>query len=467
MNKLQTAGTGTAVVVIAAAMGFGALARTAPGISPSRSVDAALVQRGEYVSRVADCAACHTAIGGRLYAGGLAIESPVGTIYSTNITADKARGIGAYTLAEFDRAVRQGVRKDGATLYPAMPYPSFAHMSNDDVEALYAYLQHGVPAADVADKPEEIRWPLSMRWPLALWRGLFAPAVVAETPGDSDSVSVARGKYLVEGPGHCGACHTPRGKAMQEAALDDSSPRFLAGGTLIDGWFVPSLRSDPDSGLGRWSEEDLAQFLRSGRTDHAAVFGGMADVVAWSTRHATDADLHSIAAYLKTLGPAQTATTGNMVASAASPGSNDHGQTVYRQECAICHRDNGAGVARMFPPLAGNPVVIAPNPISLVKLVEQGAALPPGNEAPSTVAMPGYAGRLSDRDVADVVNYIRGAWGNRSGNEVQAADVGRIAHGARPAAGGEAAGWTVMSPQPYGEGWTFSPETHTGHDSAQ
>lgn len=460
------------VVVIVGGVAFLVLSRTRPGLAGDVGSDKALVTRGEYVARMADCASCHTAIHGQAYAGGLQIKSPIGTIYSSNVTPDKATGIGNYTLADFDRAVRQGVRKDGATLYPAMPYPSFARMSDDDITALYAYFMHGVAPANSADHAEGIRWPLSMRWPLAVWRGLFAPAPGA--PAASVAASdpdVARGEYLVTGPGHCGACHTPRGVAIQEKALDNTSPAFLAGGSTIDGWVVPGLRGEDDTGLGRWSVDDIAAFLKTGRTDHAAVFGGMADVVAWSTQYGSDADLHAIGAYLKTLQPAASA-TGKYVADNATTtlldsgqAQGNHGAEVYLQQCAICHQNDGGGIARMFPPLAGNPVVVSGNPASLVNIVINGAALPPNSWAPSTVAMPGYRDTLSDKDIADVTNFIRGAWGNTVGTHADEKLVGQLRKDA--ATGNPDSAWSAISPQPYGDGWTFAPQTHTGADKAQ
>jgi mono/diheme cytochrome c family protein len=461
------------VVVVALVLAY--VTRTSPGLQGDVGNDPALVGRGQYLARVADCAACHTAIGGKVYAGGLKIASPVGTIYSTNITPDKATGIGGYSLADFDRAVRQGVRKDGASLYPAMPYPSFARMTDADIKALYAYFQHGVAAVDAPNKAEGIRWPLSMRWPLALWRGVFAPAVTPMQPPASGDPQVARGEYLVTGPGHCGACHTPRGSAMQEQALDDrkGGAAFLAGGTVIDNWYVPGLRGDDAQGLGRWSEEDIVDFLKTGRTDRSAVFGGMADVVAWSTQYFTDDDLRAVAKYLKTLPPAQAGKAGYVYDGSTKAwldgGRLDGhpGALVYQQECALCHRNDGKGVARMFPPLAGNPVVLSDDPISLVHLIVQGGALPPSNWAPSTVAMPAYAERLSDQQIADVTNFIRGAWGNKAAANVTAAGVAAARRGDTSSSGGDTASWNVMPPQPYGEGWTFSPQTHAGADAAQ
>ncbi|MBB2201801.1 cytochrome c [Gluconacetobacter tumulisoli] len=453
---------------------FGLLATGAMAQAP----DQALIDKGAYVARLGDCVACHTALHGQAYAGGLEIKSPIGTIYSTNITPDPTYGIGRYTFEDFDQAVRHGVRKDGSTLYPAMPYPAFSRMSSDDMHALYAYFMHGVAPAAQPNKPVQISWPLSMRWPLSIWRMLFSPSPAEFKPAPGTDPVVARGEYLVTGPGHCGACHTPRGFAMQEKALDGSGGAvFLSGGAPIDNWVAPSLRNDPAVGLGRWSEDDIYYFLKSGRIDHSAVFGGMADVVAWSTQYFSDDDLRAIAKYLKSLPPVPPSqgdytydpSTADMLASgktASSPGAD-----VYLKQCTICHRNDGGGVARMFPPLAGNPVVVTDNPTSLVNVIVNGGVLPPTNWAPSAVAMPAYGKTLSPQQIADVVNFIRSSWGNRAPASVTAADVTKLrATGAPVSSSGwnsSSSGWLIFHPQPYGAGWTFAPQTHSGVDQAQ
>ena len=456
---------------LAATLALGSVAFVAHAQS---SDDQALIQRGAYVAHLADCAACHTGIGGKLYAGGLQIKTPIGAIYSTNITPDAGTGIGGYTFEQFDQAVRQGIRKDGSTLYPAMPYPSFARMTEDDMKALYAYFMHGVQPVAQTNKAVDISWPMSMRWPLAIWRKVFAPTPTTATTAPSDDNPIARGEYLVTGAGHCGACHTPRGTGMQEKALDGSSPDFLSGGAPIDNWIAPSLRSNPNSGLGRWSEEDIYYFLKTGRTDHAAVFGGMADVVAWSTQHYSDDDLHAIAKYLKSLPevPAQGAAYAYNDATAKALDQGDTsghpGADTYVKQCAICHRNDGGGVARMFPPLAGNPVIMSGNPTSLVNVIVNGGVLPPTNWAPSAVAMPAYKHDLTDQQIADVANYIRQAWGNQAEapkTVVTASAVQALREHDMPVS--DISGWLRLTPQPYGAGWTFAPQTHTGKDEAQ
>ncbi|MFB4248224.1 c-type cytochrome [Pseudomonas idahonensis] len=393
----------------------------------------ALVKQGEYLARAGDCVACHTAKDGQPFAGGLPMETPIGVIYSTNITPDKT-GIGDYSFEDFDQAVRHGVAKDGSTLYPAMPFPSYARVSDADMQALYAYFMKGVAPVVRDNQDSDIPWPLSMRWPLSIWRWMFAPSV--ETPAlatGSDPV-ISRGAYLVEGLGHCGACHTPRALTMQEKALSASDgSAFLSGSAPLEGWIAKSLRGDHKDGLGSWSEEQLVQFLKTGRSDRSAVFGGMSDVVVHSMQYMSEADLTAIARYLKSL-PAndpkdQPHLYDQQVAEALWKGDDSQpGAAVYIDNCAACHRTDGQGYTRVFPALAGNPVLQSADATSLIHIVLKGGTLPATHSAPSTFTMPPFAWRLSDQEVADVVNFIRGSWGNQA-SAVKAGDVAALRNG--------------------------------------
>ena len=387
----------------------------------------ALIKQGEYLARAGDCVACHTAKDGKPFAGGLPMETPIGMIYSTNITPDPT-GIGAYSFDDFDNAVRHGVAKNGSTLYPAMPYPSYARVNQADMQALYAYFMQGVKPVAQANKAVDIPWPLSMRWPLAMWRWTFAPAVADFTPMLGQNPVVSRGAYLVEGLGHCGACHTPRALTLQEKALSATDgSTFLSGSAPLEGWIAKNLRGDHKDGLGSWSEEQLVQFLKTGRSDRSAVFGGMSDVIVHSMQYMSDADLTAIARYLKTL-PAVDSTNAPhqydpAVADALWNGDDSkRGAAVYIDNCAACHRTDGHGYTRVFPALAGNPVLQSDDPTSLIHIVLKGGTLPATHTAPSTFTMPGFDWRLSDQEVADVVNFIRTSWGNK-GSDVKPADV--------------------------------------------
>lgn len=392
--------------------------------------DDALLKKGEYLARAGDCVACHTAKGGKPFAGGLPMETPIGTVYSTNITPD-ANGIGKYSFEDFDQAVRHGVGKDGSTLYPAMPYPSYARVSDDDMRALYAYFMKGVAPEATPNKPTDIPWPLSMRWPLSIWRGLFAPQVQAwQAPVNSDTV-VNRGAYLVEGLGHCGACHTPRAITMQEKALNPAEgSQFLSGSAPLEGWIAKNLRGDHKDGLGSWSEADLVQFLKTGRSDRSAVFGGMSDVVEHSMQYMSDADLVAIARYLKTLAPSDPNDKPHVydkqVAEALWKGDDSKlGASVYIDNCTACHRTDGHGYAKVFPALAGNPVLQTTDPTSLIHVVLAGGTIPATQTAPSNFTMPAFGWRLNDQQVAAVVSFIRTSWGNQ-GSPVTAKEVSAL-----------------------------------------
>lgn len=394
------------------------------------AADTDLVKQGEYLARAGDCVACHTAKGGKPFAGGLPMETPIGTIYSTNITPDKT-GLGDYSFEDFDQAVRHGVAKNGSTLYPAMPYPSYARVSESDMQALYAYFMKGVEPVAQVNKDSDIPWPLSMRWPLAGWRWMFAPKVEDyQAQAGADPV-ISRGAYLVEGLGHCGACHTPRALTMQEKSLSASDgSAFLSGSAPLEGWIAKSLRGDHKDGLGSWSEEQLVQFLKTGRSDRSAVFGGMSDVVVHSMQYMSQQDLTAIARYLKSL-PAldpkdQPHQYDKQVADALWKGDDSKpGASVYIDNCAACHRTDGHGYTRVFPALAANPVLQTADATSLINIVLNGGTLPATHTAPSTFTMPAFAWRLSDQEVADVVSFVRGSWGNK-GAPVKASDVANL-----------------------------------------
>lgn len=356
---------------------------------------------GEYVAKAGDCTACHTAPGGALLAGGMKFPTPLGAIYATNITPDKQHGIGAYSFDEFDRAMRQGIAKDGHRLYPAMPYTSYAKMNAADMRALYDYLMQEVPAQNAANRLSDIRWPLSMRWPLAVWNQLFHDDAQYR-PDSGQSAEWNRGAYLVQGAGHCGSCHTPRGWAMQEKGLDSKEPAFLSGAEL-DGWFASNLRGMP--------QEEVAALLKTGRSRHAAVAGPMSEVVTHSTQYLTDDDLNAIATYLHSLA-AEKPQAEKAVAPVAD--SQQAGQRTYAMYCSTCHGNKGEGSDNTIPALAGNATVTADNPLTALRVLLEGAQTPITQQA-TAIAMPGYGWALNDRQAADLMSYLRGSWGNQAG----------------------------------------------------
>ncbi|MGR6735859.1 MULTISPECIES: c-type cytochrome [Pseudomonas] len=388
------------------------------------SFDPALVSRGEYVARVSDCVACHSLPGKAPFAGGLEMATPLGAIHATNVTPDRDTGIGAYSLADFDRAVRQGVAPGGRRLYPAMPYPSYVKLSDDDMRALYAFFMKGVQPASQPNVPSDIPWPLNMRWPIALWNGLFAPTTPYAAKPAEDALW-NRGAYIVQGPGHCGSCHTPRGLAFNEKALDESGAPFLAG-ALLDGWYAPSLRQDANSGLGRWSEPQIVQFLKTGRNKHAVVYGSMTEAFNNSTQFMADEDLAAIARYLKSLpGDPQRDGTPWQYQAVSAARLDSPGAHTYVTRCASCHGLDGQGQAEWMPPLAGATSALAKENASAINITLNGSQRVVAAGVPDAYRMPAFREQLSDREIAEVLTFVRGTWGNQGG-AVDAQAVGKL-----------------------------------------
>ncbi|RBQ34088.1 alcohol dehydrogenase [Rahnella aquatilis] len=357
------------------------------------------MSEGEYVAKSADCAACHTSPQGADLSGGVRFATPVGEIYSTNITPDIQHGIGGYSFEEFDKAMREGIAKDGHALYPAMPYTSYVKMSGKDMRALYDYLMKEVKPQPVANRENDISWPMSVRWPLRVWNSIFLEDGEYRPQADQ-SAQWNRGAYLVQGAGHCGACHTPRGWVQQEKALNEKDMAFLSGGEL-DGWSAPSLR-----GL-KISQPELVTLLKSGRNTHDAVSGPMGEVITNSTQFMTDDDLNSMAVYLLSLkAEAQPAPAQKAVATEA-------GQQTFMRYCSTCHGVKGDGKAFAIPALAGNLTVNAENPQTLLRVILYGAQTPVTAEHMSNT-MPGYGWTLTDQQAADLTNTLRASWGNQA-----------------------------------------------------
>ena len=385
----------------------------------TQSASAELVQRGEYVARQADCVACHSIPKGTPFSGGLEMGTPLGSIFATNVTPDKETGIGNYTLADFDRAVRHGVTPDGRRLYPAMPYPSYVKMNDEDIRALYAFFMNGVVPVNQPNKPTEIEWPMNMRWPLALWNAVFTESGTYVQKSSQDEVW-NQGAYLVQAAGHCGSCHTPRSITMSEKALDESSPLYLSG-ALLDGWYAPSLRQDHNTGLGRWSEDDIFQFLKNGRNRHAVVFGSMSEAYNNSLAFMTDGDLHAIGRYLKSL-PGDPVRDGQpwQYPATAVPVSladrkNVAGAQTFASKCGFCHGVDGRGQNQWIPPLAGAASSLAKENASQINTTLNGSARVVSNGVPDSYRMPSFREQLSDQEIADVLSYIRTSWGNHGG----------------------------------------------------
>ena len=395
-----------------------------------------LVQRGAYLARAGDCIACHTAPEGRPFAGGVPLNTPIGMIYSTNITPDLETGIGRYSMDDFVKVMREGVAKDGHRLYPAMPYTSYARLSQEDLLALYAYFMQGMEPVHNPNHPTQLSWPLSMRSLMAVWNALYLKKGEYATDPNK-SASWNRGAYLVQGLGHCGGCHTPRGVLSQEKAGSEKDGRQYLAGATLDNWHASPLTGDRETGLHAWSKDEIVEFLRTGRTARVAALGVMAEVVGKSTQYLTDQDLMAIAEYLKSLPPSNDEGRGNadsaMQAGAASAATRAlragdtgmRGSRVYLDNCNACHRSDGSGANRTFPNLVKNEAVNAKDPITLIHIVLAGASMPLTQTAPSAFAMPDLGWRLSDAEVADVLTFVRGSWGNHA-VAVNRDEVGRV-----------------------------------------
>jgi thiosulfate dehydrogenase len=385
----------------------------------------ALIERGQYVARLGDCIACHTAEKGAPMAGGLALQTPMGKLYSTNITPDAKTGIGNYSFEQFDRAMRRGVSADGHNLYPAMPYPSYAKMNMEDMRALYTFLLKGLAPVNQPNKPSEMKFPFNQRWGMSLWNWAFLDA----TPYTSNAAKDAvwnRGAYLVQGLGHCGACHTPRGVGFQEKTMGDGGRNgkyFLAGET-VEGWRALSLRN-------LWTLEDTALFLKTGQNTFATASGNMADVIHHSTQYISDPDLTAIATYLKSLPPGEhdlpmTSAPPKPVATGKAPGDlfTTRGGLGYVQFCADCHRQDGAGVKQIFPPLAGNPTLMSNDPSTLIHIMLTGWRTAQTAAHQRVWSMPSFA-KLGDQELAEIINFTRASWG-RNAKTVAASDVNKM-----------------------------------------
>jgi len=376
------------------------------------AIDEALVARGAYLAIAGNCATCHTADGGEPYAGGLAFDTPFGTIHSTNITPDPETGIGRWSFADFANSMRHGVRPDGTHLYPVFPYTSFTRIDDDDLTALYAYLQT-VPATVRVTSPNDLVFPFSLRPLLKLWKALFfEPGALGPDPAQTDDWN--RGAYLVEALAHCGECHTPRnafGATHGDLAMTGGEYLDRVPGGTHRPWFAPDLTA-AETGLGLWPEDELVSYLANGRNSFIEVFGPMNGVVINSTSRLRDSDVRAMAVYLKGL-PASAS------AAAAADTVTDYvmgrGRTVYNLHCGTCHLPTGEGDPDMAPRLnRGSLVVQAANPASMLNVIlysPQDPGLPPQWRE----RMDEFQYILDDDEIAAVASYIRNSWGQRAG----------------------------------------------------
>lgn len=382
--------------ILAAILLCSAVAKAAVAAEPSPE----LIAYGKTLVEAGDCAGCHTADPAKPFAGGKRIDTPFGAIYAPNLTPDRGTGIGAWTDADFTRALRYGTAPDGSLYYPAFPYPYFTRMTKDDTLAIRAFLGTLAPVVS-RNKPPELRWPLSYRGLMRAWNYLFFKPGLFE-PDQGKSAEWNRGGYLVTGLGHCGACHTPKNYFGADRTAQALS------GSEIGGWFAGRLDGATRSGLMSWSVDDLAEFLQSGRNAKSHAGGPMAEVVVNSTSKMSDADVRAIAVYLKSLPPARREPSVTPPADAEMKA----GQAVYARLCIACHEADGSGAPRIYPPLPANALLQSINPSSTLRIILDGAHTVTTPRAPNTGEMPAYAKQLSDEQVAAVTNFIRNSWGN-------------------------------------------------------
>jgi mono/diheme cytochrome c family protein len=384
-------------VVVGAVLVIGHAARGTADSSYSNQADQTLAQRGAYLAKAGDCEACHTAPNGAPFAGGVALNSPFGPLYSPNITPDPEHGIGAWTDDQFYHAMHDGVGRNGENLYPAFPYQWFTKTTRDDVLAIRAYLRT-VPPSSAASRPNRLAFPFDVRAGLSAWNALyFHPGEFRPDPAKSAEWN--RGAYLVEALGHCGDCHTPKGLAMEPIPS-----RAFAGGA-IDNWYAPNITSDPKEGIGPWSEDDLVRYFKTGmHGDNGVVAGPMAQVVHDSLSKLTDSDLHAIAAFLKTIGPVATYKPERP---SGDTGPHPSGEDAYVTHCAFCHQLDGKGRPGAVPALAGNELVQAKGPQDVIRVI-LGGHLATGTFAP----MPAVGNDMTDAEIKDVVDYVRTSWSN-------------------------------------------------------
>jgi mono/diheme cytochrome c family protein len=405
-------------VVLGGALAVPAGGAVAGGIDKQ---DFKQIERGHYLTIVGDCAACHTLPGsGHDLAGGRAIETPFGILVAPNITPDRPTGIGAWTDQEFIDAMTKGTGRDGTHLYPAMPYTYYTKVTRDDALAIRAYL-NTVPAVHNPVKADQLPFPLNIRASMIAWNTLFF------TPGEfqpnaNKSAEWNRGAYLAEGLGHCGLCHTPK----NFLGGDKTSDRLR--GYALQGWFASDITDDPRRGLGSWSVDDIAAYLKFGHGRNTDGTGLMAETISNSTSHMNEADLKAIATYLKDPADRNTGGNQNPQPVASDQSIMKSGGRIYLDECSGCHGADGKGTASLFPTLAGSTIVQQADPASLMHVVLRGARSVATDKAPTGAGMPEFGWLLNDDQVAAVLTYIRNSWGNAA-PAVSASDV----HAARQA----------------------------------
>ncbi|CAN7607678.1 c-type cytochrome [Phenylobacterium sp. LjRoot219] len=419
-DRAWRAAAAVALVTLAAPAGSSA---RAPNAAPQPSAAAPaptaagadLVERGRYLTVAGDCAGCHTAPDGTPFAGGTPLRTPFGTVLSANITSAT---MATWSPDLFYRALHRGGGGKGGHLYPAFPYVYYARVTRADSDAMLAYLKTTPPVHNKLDR-NQLPFPFNNRGLMVFWNALFLREGEFR-PDPARSAEWNRGAYLVEGLGHCGACHTPK----NPLGADRQTARYQGG--VLDNWLAPDLTANPRWGLGGWSTEQVVEFLKTGRNARSAASGAMADVVTHSTSQMTEADLRAIAVYLKSLpashGPSPPASKAAAMRS---------GQAIFVDACSACHRMDGSGQPGFFSPLPANATVQQRDPATVVRIVLNGARAAPTDTRPTPLSMPAFGWKLDDREVAAVTTYVRNSWGNAA-PPVSAAQVAKIRKRTQP-----------------------------------
>ena len=379
---------------------------------PAALANADPVKRGEYLARAADCLVCHTAPGGAQYAGGLAFPLPFGTLYSTNITSDKDTGIGNYSDQDFLNAVQRGIRRDGARLYPAMPYASYTYMTDADVLAIKAYL-FSLPAVHADNPADTLTFPFNQRWSMVFWSLLFN-ADARFTPNTAQSAAWNRGAYLAEALAHCGECHTQRNLAF---ALDN---RKKFAGAVAAGWKAFNITSDKDTGIGGWSDDEVFAYLANGHAQgRGTAAGPMGEAIDQSFSQLAPADIHALVGYVRSV-PAVTSSEPATIAPPAPASPKEGGATadatgkrVFEQACVSCHNWTGVSAISPFATIAGARAVNDPTATNVAQIVISGTAR---HTPDGIISMPTFGGAYSDAEIAAVANYVTTRFGSAPSN---------------------------------------------------
>lgn len=366
------------------------------GVLPLLAKAETSVQSGQYLAAAGDCISCHTAPGGKPFAGGLKMANQFGYLLTPNITPDNATGIGSYSKDDFFRVLHNGVNKKDQDLYPFMPYVSYTNVTREDSDKIYDYLRT-VQAVSNPIEVNHLDFPFNIRASMIVWRELFFKAGFFKAD-PTQSTTWNRGAYLVEGLGHCSSCHSPRNLM---GAVEKSKAYT---GSVIDGWYALNLTSNPLTGLGKWSAEDIARYLKTGSyKDKTTALGPMEEVVHNSTSKLTDQDLLAMGTYLKSI-----PSNSSLSEDRKKVDTNDLvGAKLYIDNCSGCHQSSGRGITGVIPPIAGNPVVMAAQPNNIIKVMIRGIQMRDGY-----IPMPSFASRLNDQEIVEITNYVRSSWGN-------------------------------------------------------